>query len=679
MSENNFSLPSSEQYIDATFGQGGYLAKRFASYGVRSGQLALTRKVDTALESGVHLIAEAGTGTGKSLAYLIPATYRASAAARRIVAARTDPNVPEESEDWSSAQIVVVTANIVLQEQLLNKDLPLLKEILPWDFSYALLKGRNNYICLSEYAERRENGYTGTHTPEDLEQIESINAWVEECRAAGGYGDVSELNFTPSFNLWSQLSVGGDQCTGVKCLFREDCFSAKAFRSARSANIIVTNYHMLMAHLQVKQYTGGDYILPPFKTLICDEAHKLPDIARDSFGFKITFETIKRLARLLLRMGDQDLGSQLDYTGHAFFEALTAYRNSSSYKTRIKEPLEESTETYDPWKKLDQALEYAASAFHRQFVFNSDRSDQASVREAKKYERAEGRTSELRTQLRTLIQLTTSEENVYFIEDDRGKTVVQSRPIHVGPILKRELFDKHNVIATSATLCVGGEFDFIANEMGCAKYDSIIADSPFTWEDQALLIIPDDLPEPNDAQFAEYVGEMVSEVIKRAGGRTLCLFTSNRVLNAAYERNKNCGYTVLKQGDMPRGRLIKLFKEDVTSVLFGTESFWAGVDVPGEALSAVVIDRIPFPPPDDPIADAIAERDRAWFQNYSVPKAVIQIKQGFGRAIRATTDAAVVVILDKRLMTKRYGKTFLRSLPPVSLRSNMNAISSFLR
>jgi len=630
-------------YIDEVFGATGYLAKKFSGYTPRPGQIALARAVDGAIRDGEHVMAEGPTGTGKSIGYATPATYHAAKSGKRVV---------------------IVTANIALQEQLVRKDLPLLAEVLPWKFSFALLKGKNNFLCLDRFYESESKGELELYdVAADMDMQRAIVDWARATKT----GDVSELPFEPPARLWRRFSVSADDCKGSDCHFYEECHAVRARAVAAEANVIVTNYHLLFAHLQVREATGEDLVLPPFDIAILDEGHKAADIARDFFGFRVTAGSVRWAGRLLSKAGAGKLGDKLNAETDRFFDRLLTLRRSTAYKTRLRQP------HAVPWSELCAALREAARAYTGACEAATDSDERAELR------RVLRRAEALAEQIETAMTLA-DPGAVYFIEEDmKGRALLCAKPIEVASRLRQTLFDAtESVTVTSATLSTGGSFDFVARELGVPEPRAIIADTPFRWEEQALLIVPEGMPEPNDPSFPASVASTFAEIIDLARGRTLGLFTSYRNLNATYQRVAGNGHRVLKQGDMPRTALIEEFRRDVGSVLLGTESFWAGVDVPGESLSCVVIDRLPFPTPDDPVLDAITQRDSRWFTNYSVPRAVIAFKQGFGRLIRTVTDRGVVVVLDRRLVTKPYGRLFTDSLPNVLKSRRLDSIRRFL-
>jgi ATP-dependent DNA helicase DinG len=687
-------IPPHDRYLDALFGERGYLSRAFPSYRPRPGQIALAEAVDRAIVRRGHLLAEGPTGTGKSLAYAAPASYHASTLGRPVV---------------------IVTANIALQEQIVAEDLPLLRQVVPWDFTFALLKGRNNYLCvdkLSRYKNERATGQSRDASAEERRQLPIIEQWADDCVRGGidrESGDVSELPFEPLRNVWRRFSVPSDECKRSRCRYFHECFAISASERARQAALIVTNYHMFYAHLTVYLETGKDLVISPFEVAILDEAHKAADIARDVFGFRISGETVRRLGRKIREL-DSELGENLEAGATDFFFLMAGLaRDRDRYKARLTGeylPMERES-----WERLQENLT-AAYVLWRDRAFALEQQYEALkadgyglTKEAEELAHKLGDVEILRDRaVAVLANLLGAMEpkkhprGVFFFEEDEKKRIsISSKLIHPSDALRPGLFEKRvgsmsgppgppvAVIATSATLATGdGDFDYLAEEIGCpAGYESLIAPSPFDWPRQCLFICPAGMPEPNAPEFKDAVANTVRRVIELARGRTLGLFTSRRVLDHTFgEVSRRCrelGIVLLKQGDAPRTQLLDTFKKDISSVLLGTESFWAGVDVPGESLSVVVIDRLPFPTPDDPVLDVLASSDDNWFRKYSIPRAMIAFKQGFGRLIRSVECHGVVVCLDNRLMEKRYGKQFLRSLPKgVTKTTNLDAIAGWL-
>jgi ATP-dependent DNA helicase DinG len=629
-------------YIEGIFGASGLLAQRFAGYETRPGQVALARAVDSAFAAGEHLLAEGPCGTGKSVAYLTPAVHHAATRGKKVV---------------------VATANIALQEQLVGKDLPLLAEILPDEFSFALLKGKNNFLCPDRLYEGQVNAlFADVFDPDEEEQYASICAWAGETAT----GDVSELPFRPRPGLWRKLCGDAEECDGERCK-KTGCFAWQARERARDAHVIVTNYHLLFAHLQLRAATGMDLILPAFDLAVCDEGHEMAEIARDFFGFRVTESALRRLARPLARTGAAELASQIQMAADAFFHAVREYRRSPRYKARIKEAgFADGT-----------AILHALDAHQRYWAARREAVEDDE--EARRIARRLASGESLRSRIAAALRL--DDENfVYWIEEDeQGRVVLAGKPIDVAPYLREELFAKaESVVVTSATMTTGGTFDFIREQIGLEGGRELAVESPFDFREQVLLVVPEMACEPNSPSFAGEVGLEFGKLLDIVGGRTLGLFTSYRNMHAVHERIAGNGHRILVQGDRPRTQLVQEFKEDVASVLLGTTSFWTGIDVPGESLTCVAIDRLPFPTPDDPVMDAICERDRRWFARHSIPRAVIALRQGFGRLIRARTDRGVVVIFDRRLIEKPYGKVFLRSLPECRRSRKPESIARFL-
>ncbi len=632
-------------YLDEVFGNGGLFASRFPGYEMRDGQVALARMVDQAMQENRHALGEGPCGTGKGVAYGVPAVHHAHHHKKRVV---------------------IATANIALQEQLVRKDLPMLAEVLPWKFSFALLKGRNNYYCLDRAAESEARGeLSGLYDDEQDRQMDAVLAWAKATTS----GDVSELTFVPLPQVWSKVSVGSDECKGEECRFRETCFAEKARETAKAADIIVTNYHLLFAHLAVRRETGQDLVLPPFDLLVLDEAHEAAEIARDFFGFSVSEHSVGSLGRYAADFGDKKLAERLRREAEDFFSRVAAFARTPAYRRRLKTPGFAATA-----KVVGELRALATKALARVEDEGLEREKRATARNAYRLATtAAERISEAVQQA--------DAGKVYWIElDGKGRARLKAKPVDVSEVLRAELFEKtDSVTLVSATLTAAGTFDFVRRELGVPDGAlEVVAETPFDFEHQALLVVPEGLPDPREPTFVDAVAGVVQRVIELCDGRTLGLFTSYKNLNAVYDRVAGNGHRVLRQGDLPRAELTRIFKEDISSVLLGTESFWTGIDVPGEALTGLVIDKLPFPHPEDPVIDAICERDPRAFQNYLVPKAIITLRQGVGRLIRSQKDIGVVVLLDRRIAEKSYGRQFLKSLPPMLTARRLDNISRFL-
>lgn len=713
-------------YVDAVFGSSGYLAQRFAGYRVRDGQVALARAVDSAIlnrDGKRHLIAEGPTGTGKSLAYCVPAIYNTAG---------------QVNDSGEPKRAMIVTGNIALQEQLVGKDLPLLQQILPLKFSFALLKGMQNYLCLDEdnstRAEIEMNVKLPIYREEDTDQYNAILEWGLKTQT----GDVSELDFVPNPSVWAKFSTPSDDCKRSKCDWAHQCFPMKAQAHARESQIIVTNYHMFFAHLKVRMMTGGMVgILPSYDYVICDEAHKAADIAREFFGSAFSFSALKKVLRKIEQddsrgkkkrfvteeakraaaLGiDREATAALEHEATLFFGDLTRHMKSKEYKIRLKKKdpvdsqhlLTELAMTRKNVSKLATSL-----SGHDDLETSDSEISRASSGRKKELEIAYSKLGEAISVIKRGMNLgldpdppevdpfdlsedaasaaadasSSTPKSVFFLEPDfQDRAVLREKLISVAGILRNELFDSsQSAIITSATLATGNNnFEYIRDELGAPRDETVtmIAETPFDYKRQSLLIVPDEktICLPTDREnFALQVPEVVYNTIMLAKGRTLCLFTSYKNLKdtAKFLQSKKLPFKLLIQNDKPRTMLVEEFKADESSVLLGTESFWAGVDVPGPSLSCVIIDKIPFPTPEDPILDAIPEEDRPFF-TFSIPRAMIQLKQGVGRLIRSVSDRGVVVLLDRRIVEKSYGSGFLKSLPPMMRTRKLSAVAEFL-
>ncbi|MBN1529957.1 MAG: DEAD/DEAH box helicase family protein, partial [Thermoleophilaceae bacterium] len=547
-------------YLSEVFGERGRFASRFPGYEMREGQVALSRVVDRAMREGRHALGEGPCGTGKGVAYGVPSIWHCHHRKKRVV---------------------IATANIALQEQLVRKDLPLLAEVLPWPFTFALLKGRSNYLCLDRLRESEARGeLAGMYDDEQDRQAGAVLEWARRTET----GDASELPFVPLPQVWSKVSVGPDECKGDDCPFREGCFAERAKATARAADIVVTNYHLLFAHIAVRRETGQDLVLPPFDLLVCDEAHEAAEIARDFFGFSVSEHTIRRLALYAADFGDENLAERLRNEAQAFFARVAAFARSPAYRCRLRSEVPVS-----PVKLSKAAGSLSDLARLRQEDERLSREERAKARNCNRLEvTAIGHICEALHQ--------SDPAKVYWIDlDAKGRARLKAKPIDVSALLREELFGAtESVTMVSATLAAGGTFDFVRGELGVPDGAlELIAESPFDFREQALLVVPDDgLPDPRELGFPEAVADLVGRVMDLCDGRTLGLFTSYRVLNAVYDRVRGNGHRVLRQGDMPRTELARVFKEDVRSVLLGTDSFWTGIDVPGEALTGLVIDKL---------------------------------------------------------------------------------------
>ena len=485
-------------------------------------------------------------------------------------------------------------------------------------------------------------------------------------------GDKSELPFEVPPHIWRLLSSTADDCIkpmGSHC--HKGCFAEAARAAFHAADIVVCNYHLLCAHLAVLRKTQGKYrVLPHFDVAVCDEGHRLASIARDFFGFQVSQGAVFYAGKPLASLdapGADTAWDHLKDAANEFFGRLAVYRDGPTYKTRIRQP-----NVVDP-TKLVEALVVAGETLVKEMLRIPD------GMEATQLNRNARRCGELAEQITAGMTLSDTNAAVFVETAKRGDAVLCSKPVEVGDTLQQELFGPlHCSTLTSATLTTSRTFVHIKRETGIKPTVELEVESPFDIAQRVFLIVPESMPGVKSPDFYAAVASHVYQATQLAKGRTLALFTSYRSLETAATAMSVSPYRVLVQGTMPRTQLVEEFKRDVSSVLLGTESFWAGVDVPGEALSCVVIDRLPFLTPNDPILDAIQERYGDSFQRYSIPHAAIQFKQGFGRLMRRVDDCGVVVCLDRRVTNSGYGRVFLKSLPKVTVGKSMAAVGNFL-
>ena len=643
-------------YIDQVFGPSGFLARKFDGYETRPAQVEIVRAIDDALTNGKNLLVEAGCGTGKSVSYLVP-TIR-------------------HSLESGASRVLVVTANNALSEQLIKKDLPTLRDVLPWQFEFGMAKGRSNFACCSAF-DRAEWSLMRMFAKD---QIDTIIEWEARTET----GDLSELPFEiKNAEIKRRLTVQSDECMGRKCNRFDDCFVEAAKERLEIAKVVVTNYHMFFADLMIRRLTNGEsQVLPTADILIFDEADRAAQISRFAYGFELSRGQIENAAKLLRASPkdeipeiDQDLRIRIEELTKTFFDELGAHAKSKEYKARLRVP------DVVAWHELNEAMKEAGRAY-------SVASGRVDIEKPQKerLRKLSLKCYKLALDLSTAMVL--GDENfVYFIQvDDKDRATLHGSPIDVAELIERDVWkndEYRSVIGTSATLTTDGDFDWIKDELGAHDAEELSVESPFDVRSNMLVVVPDGLPLPTDYNaFSDAVGKALCDAIAQAHGRTLGLFTSHRGLkSAAYHVNRahNRTYEILVQGNAPRTQLVDRKRAVPSSVLLGTESFWTGVDIQGEALSLVFIDKLPFPSPDDPILDVLAERDPKghWMKN-CLPRALIAFRQGIGRLLRTTTDRGVVVICDSRIVDKPYGWSFLKACGGARVSRDMNDVGSFL-
>jgi len=674
-------------------------------YELRDEQLDMLESVATSFNDNLISLVEAGTGTGKTLSYLVPAISWALKNEERVV---------------------ISTNTINLQEQLIDKDIPLLYNAFDDDFNYSLVKGMRNYLCLL----RTETIQEGLFEMADDDEVGSIDDILEWAKVTED-GSLSDLSFTPADSVWEKVSAESDSCLRARCPYYSRCFFYKSRREIASSQLLIVNHHLLFSDLAIKSASESSDagILPPFKRVIFDEAHHLNDAATSHFGMRATKFGILRVLRRLKRKGKGGQGKGLIY-----YTASLATKLIKMYRKGVVNDLLRKVEDLLS-TKVDTLEQYVGDSFDALYTFclsvNQDREngkEEINLRitdemiQMQGWENIDKKFSILRIRLKELheeIKAITDILIDYEVETDIAKLIVEFKgvsnkldyysdvistflsreddgfvrwaegrmgrggilsglglsPLDISPTLKERLYSKCNtVMMTSATMAVNNNFGFLKSALGLEdeqRVDELILPSPFNYEEQLLLAIPDDIPEPGNVGYAEAISELIKDAVEASNGNALILFTSYSLLETVYrkihEELEDQGILTLKQGAFPRARLLDKFRIEDNSVLFATDSFWEGVDVPGDALKLVIITRLPFRVPTEPIIEARVEylenQGLNSFMDYSIPVAVLKFKQGFGRLIRTKTDKGAVLVLDRRLISKFYGKFFLNSLP----------------
>ncbi len=696
--------------IENILGKNGIIANKLDSYELRPQQMDMALTIEKSIEENKHLIIEAGTGVGKSMAYLIPFIF------------------------WTvrnKKKVVISTYTKTLQEQLIKKDLPFLRNALrsandntrqnnlpgqedKFDFSYTLCVGGQNYLCLRRFNQLQMHGLIDTK--KEVKELQEIIQWEGQTKS----GLRSELDFEPSQSVWSKVCRESDLCFGKKCLFNDDCYYYKARRKEYKAQILVTNHHLFFANL-----VNEGRVLPDFDAVVFDEAQTLEDVATSYFGiaisnFNVKFlldsilnpKTGKGLITRLFKPSDKTVAAirkTLDEARHAsdlFFSEITEKYGTGSKTTRIRKKGVINNYLSKPLSNLSGALESLLNLVTVEeerleiFVFAN-------------------RCRETNKNISIIINQEL-EEYVYWAEIEKRtnslgllnhkytRCSLFAAPINIAEDFEKQIFDKiRPAILTSATLSVNGNFNYIKERLGipdCTpaghfhreEFDSDITNSgdfcekiigsPFNFSENALIYVPDNIQDPNQEPdaYRHNITKHIEEIISLTQGRSFILFTSFEMLNAVYEKIKDDmdTYTLFKQGDKPRYQLLEEFKASKNPVLFGTATFWQGVDVPGKALKCVIITKLPFAVPSDPIIEARMEllksQNKNPFMDYQVPQAITLLRQGFGRLIRTATDTGIVAILDPRIKSKFYGKFFLNSLPGCEKTSDIKDIKNFL-
>ena len=655
--------------MQTVFGPDGVIAKAHPEYEHRPGQIEMAEAVLRAFEQKHHLIVEAGTGTGKTLAYLVPAIAAACG---------------------SGARVVVSTGTKNLQEQLMDKDLPFLQEVLPKKFRVAVMKGRNNYACLHRI--KRAESMPVLEGLDQIDQFDEVVRWMTKTDT----GDRAELSNLPeNLPFWRHIDARSDTCLGQKCPDFDPCFITRMRQRALDADIVVVNHHLFFADLALRNGAYGA-VLPDYAAVILDEAHQIEDVASEYFGVQVSNYQINDLLRdvSFLKFEDREAERELTRVSariQRFADMFwISFREGRGLEGRFAMMPRYGTARGSEW--VNDEAQSGMPADRRQDVGAPyDALDNALNRlettlDALKDAPADAenlirRTRQLRFDL-NFINKGDDKTFVYWLER-RGRGVfLRASPIDVSGLLQDKLFEKvPTVILTSATLSSAGNFRFIRERLGLEDAEEMFAESIFDFENQAVLYLPPQMPDPRSPQWARAAADEVIKIVNATEGRAFVLSTSFAGMNELYERvAPQIDYPSFLQGSTSKSALLKKFRATPNAVLFATASFWQGVDVRGEQLSCVIIDKLPFAVPSDPIVAArqrhIEEQGGSSFYEYSVPQAIISLKQGLGRLIRSTTDHGVLAVLDPRLRTKMYGQTFLQSLPPCRVTSSIDELLS---
>ena len=641
------------------FSPGGVLSQSPLPYEFRKGQLEMAQAVERALTERKHLIVEAGTGTGKTLAYLLPALR-------------------------SGQRVIISTGTKNLQEQLFFKDVPFLESLLG-SLRVCYMKGRANYLC-------RHKLYALANTPilnglEEIDQFQKIAAWEKTTVT----GDRAEIDGLPeNSQLWHKLDARTEACLGQTCPNYDNCFITEMRRKALESDVIIVNHHLFFADLAIRQHakSAPDVgILPESYAVIFDEAHELEDIAGSYFGIGLSNVRFEELVRDL----EATLRNKQALSTSIIGSAQLVRERARMFFAALPQPPGGNGEARMPFHGRDEFLETCGDLYLG--LSNALHRLEGELERVRNVEEATGlkkRTADIRDHLKFLLEAE-DKNTVFWIERRSAgplrqaarNTYLQATPIDVSEILDGTLFENFaSVILTSATLTVEGGFSHIRKRLGMNDAREMMVPSHFKYSEQALLYLPPDMPDPRDASFGVEATKRIRRVLEITQGRAFCLFTSFAQMRDVYERLLvEIDYPLLLQGTAPKKALLEEFRLTPNAVLFGTSSFWQGVDVQGEALSCVIIDKLPFAVPSDPVVAArmraIDADGRSAFFEYQVPQAVITLKQGFGRLIRSLDDRGVLVLLDPRLQRQRYGKVFLDSLPPYRITHDIAMVEEF--
>ena len=638
------STPAATASVRQFFSRSGLLSRWHPQYEFRPGQLEMAEAVEAAIREHRHLIVDAGTGTGKTLAYLVPAIL-------------------------SGKRVVISTGTKNLQEQLFFRDVPFLAEHFSTPPRVCYMKGRNNYACRQKiYDAEREPVLTGL---EEVADYQIIRAW-EKTTETGDRADIRTLPETST--AWARLDARRELCSGQRCQQFDRCFITQMHQRAIESDIIIVNHHLFFADLAVKEEEHAG-IIPEYGVVIFDEAHELEDVAGQYFGVSVSSWQIQDLARDVLAMGRRkQFGSEeldrvvsmLSERAAIFFATFDSFEGRAGFR-RQAQWLEEHGVEYQDVLHVLELLET-----HLKLIRSAPEEVIPLVR----------RCQELALRLRFWME-SGDRRYVYWLERRVRSVSLQATPIDVSSLLEERLFERlDTAVLTSATLAVAGSFEYTEQRLGLRTARSLIVPSHFDYPTQALFYVPPHMPDPRSPSFSAAAAAEILRLLELSQGRAFVLFTSYQQMRVVYDRvSIDLPWPVLLQGTGPRTALLEEFRATPNCVLFATSSFWQGVDVQGDQLSCVIIDKLPFAVPSDPVVEArigeIRERGGNAFNEYQIPEAALALKQGFGRLIRSRSDHGVLAMLDRRIVTQRYGKLFFDSLPEYRFTSDIGDVRRF--
>jgi ATP-dependent DNA helicase DinG len=621
---------------------GGKLEESLPGYEFRPSQLTMAQAVEAAILDHNHLCVEAGTGTGKTLAYLIPSVF-------------------------TRGRVIISTATINLQEQLLRHDLPLIRQVLLPNLKTTYMKGRRNYLCIKKFYELKGRHCAKKH-----------HVTLDEWQKSTSTGDRSELEWLEDEDpLWYQVDARRETCVGKHCEHFSECWITKMRQKAYEADIVVVNHALLFANLALEKDEIGK-VLPDFSVLVLDEAHEVEEIAADYFGTRVSnyqLEDLLRQFKFTYPNGFEfgDTLRRLEMASSSFFSGFPGKEGRYSlnfFRPVGGSPVDLREKLFPEYQELDSCLKLLS----HQLELSKERPAEAAS--------LSRRVDHLLVALEDLFQID-SPDRVYWFERSGRGVFLRLTPIRIAPILREKVFSRaDSVILTSATLTTGGDFEYIKGRLGIPDPVEVVVPGEFDYGRQAVLHVPKAISEPRSESYFHLALDEIRMILKLTDGHAFLLFTSLRQMDRIYQELRRDGlYPMLRQGEMPKSRLLEIFKSEQRSVLCATSSFWQGVDVRGDALRAVVIDKLPFQVPSEPLVAARSEElrkeGRDPFYEYMIPAAIIALKQGLGRLIRSRQDTGILAVLDSRLWRRPYGELFFNSLPNCAVTDNIENLENF--